>query len=92
MYHQIKIEIKNHEKEINNVDCMGCCIYIFCFCTKLNASKVPAAVKNSFAKLYSDIATKCEKEDDKYEAGFKKDGNTMSAMFEQNATLTESEQ
>lgn len=27
----------------------------------------------------------------KYEAGFKRDGNTMSAMFETNGTMTQNE-
>ena len=58
---------------------------------KLDASKVPAAVKASFAKQYPRVTAKWEKEDGKYEAGFKKDGNSMSAMFETNGTMTESE-
>ena len=58
---------------------------------KLDASKVPEGVKMSFTKQYPGIATKWEKEDGKYEANFKKDGNTMSALFEQNGTMTESE-
>ena len=58
---------------------------------KLDASKVPAAVKASFAKQYPGVTAKWVKEDGKYEAGFKKDGNSMSAMFEANGTMTESE-
>ena len=58
---------------------------------KLDASKVPAAVKASFAKQYPGVIAKWEKEDGKYEAGFKKDGNSMSALFEANGTMTESE-
>ena len=58
---------------------------------KLDASKVPAAVKASFVKKYPGLTTKWEKEDGKYEAGFKQNGNTMSAMFEPNGTFTESE-
>ena len=58
---------------------------------KLDASKVPAAVKASFAKQYPGVTAKWEKEDAKYEAGFKKDGNSMSALFEVNGTMTESE-
>ncbi|HQS04056.1 MAG TPA: hypothetical protein PLT16_00285 [Daejeonella sp.] len=34
---------------------------------------------------------KWEKEDGKFEAGFKQNGNTMSALFEANGTMTESE-
>ena len=58
---------------------------------KMDAAKVPAAVKASFAKQYPGTTAKWEKEDGKYEAGFKKDGNTMSALFEKNGTMTESE-
>ena len=58
---------------------------------KLDASKVPAVVKASFAKQYPGATAKWEKEDGKYEAGFKKDGNSMSALFEANGTMTESE-
>ena len=58
---------------------------------KLDASKVPAAVKTTFAKQYPGVTAKWEKEDGKYEAGFKHNGNTMSALFEANGTMTESE-
>ena len=58
---------------------------------KLDASKVPAAVKTAFAKQFPGATAKWEKEDGKYEAWFKKNGNTMSALFESNGTMTESE-
>jgi hypothetical protein len=58
---------------------------------KLDASKVPAAVKATFAKQYPGASVKWEKEDGKYEAGFKQNGNTMSALYEANGTMTESE-
>lgn len=58
---------------------------------KLDASKVPAAVKASFVKKYPGLTTKWEKEDGKYEASFTQNGNTMSAMFEPNGIFTESE-
>lgn len=58
---------------------------------KLDASKVPAAVKAAFAKQFPGATPKWEKEDGKYEAGFKQNGNTMSALFEANGTMTESE-
>ena len=58
---------------------------------KIDASKVPAPVKAAFAKKYPGVTVKWEKEDGKYEAGFKQDGNTMSALFEANGTMTESE-
>ena len=58
---------------------------------KLDASKVPASVKAAFAKQFPKTTVKWEKEDGKYEAGFKQNGNTMSALFETNGTMTESE-
>ena len=61
-------------------------------CTqRLNDSKVPAPVKESFARQFPGPAAKWVKEDEKYEAGFKQDGHEMSAVFEANGTLTESE-
>ena len=58
---------------------------------KLNATKVPAAVKAAFAKQYPGVTPKWEMEDGKYEASFKKDAEAISAMFEPNGTFTESE-
>ena len=58
---------------------------------KLDASKVPAAVKTAFVKQYPGLTTKWEKEDGKFEASFKQNGKTMSALFEANGTMTESE-
>lgn len=58
---------------------------------KINDSKVPQAVKNSFTKHYPGTTAKWEKEGIKFEAGFNQKGNTMSALFEANGTMTESE-
>jgi Putative beta-lactamase-inhibitor-like, PepSY-like len=58
---------------------------------KTDAAKVPAAVKAAFAKQYPGAVAKWEKEEGKYEAGFKQNGNTMSALFEANGTMIESE-
>ncbi len=58
---------------------------------KINDSKVPQSVKNSFAKNYPGTTATWEKEGAKFEAGFKQKGNTMSALFEANGTMTESE-
>lgn len=58
---------------------------------KIDAAKVPAAVKAAFEKQYPGVTVKWEKEDGKFEAGFKQNGNTMSALFEANGTMTESE-
>lgn len=58
---------------------------------KLNASKVPAAVKAAFAKQYPGITAGWEKENGKYEVNFKQRGNTMSALYEANGSLLETE-
>lgn len=58
---------------------------------KIDASKVPAAVKAAFVKQYPGISVKWEKEGAKYEAGFKQNGNTMSALYEATGKLTETE-
>ena len=58
---------------------------------KLDASNVPAAVKAAFAKQYPGITAGWEKEDGNYEVNFKQNGNTMSALYEANGTLTEAE-
>ncbi len=58
---------------------------------KLAAAKVPVAVKTAFLKQYPGVTVKWVKEDDKYEAEFKQNGNTMSALFEANGTMEESE-
>ena len=64
--------------------------YVAC-AQKIKAEQVPDAVKTSFAKQYPGLEVKWEKEAGKYEAGFKKDGNAMSALYEANGTMTESE-
>lgn len=58
---------------------------------KINASKVPAAVKASFAKLYPGVTAKWEKEKGKFEAGFKLNGKEASAVFDANGTMEETE-
>ena len=52
---------------------------------------VPAAVKAAFAKQYPGTTAKWEKEDGKYEAGFKHQGHEMSVLFEASGTMTENE-
>lgn len=58
---------------------------------KLDALKVPAAVKASFAGKYPGASPRWEKEDGKFEAGFKQGSQSMSAVYEANGTMTESE-
>ena len=58
---------------------------------KISADKVPASVKASFSKAYPGAAVKWEKENGEYEASFKENGNSMSAMFAPSGPMTESE-
>jgi hypothetical protein len=59
---------------------------------KIDPSKVPAAVKASFAKKYPDVdRVKWEKEGAQFEAGFKDNDHTMSALFAADGSLAESE-
>lgn len=61
-------------------------------CTrKVDLSKVPATVKESFSRQFPGAVPVWEKEDGKYEAGFKQSGHEMSALFEANGMMTESE-
>jgi Putative beta-lactamase-inhibitor-like, PepSY-like len=66
-----------------------CCLWGFT--QKIKESDVPAAVKASFGKLFPGNSAKWEKEDGNYEAGFKKEGKTMSATFQTDGTFMESE-
>ncbi len=59
---------------------------------KIAAAKVPAAVKTTFQKKYPGSIAKWELEDGKYEASFKLAKTEMSATFEANGTLIESEE
>ncbi|MEP7375906.1 MAG: PepSY-like domain-containing protein [Chitinophagaceae bacterium] len=58
---------------------------------KIDASKVPDAVKASFTKQFPGVTAKWEKENGKYEAEFKQKGNSMSAVFEANGNMDETE-
>ncbi len=58
---------------------------------KIDASKVPAPVKAALAKEYPGIAAKWEKENGKFEAGFKHNGSIMSILYEANGAMVESE-
>ena len=50
---------------------------------KMTADKVPSAVKENFAKQYSNVkGAKWDKEGADYEASFKMDGKDMSVVFD----------
>ena len=58
---------------------------------KMDASTVPSAVKTSFAKDFPGTSPKWEKEAPNYEANFKMDGKSMSALYNGNGSRQESE-
>ena len=58
---------------------------------KLKDADVPGVVKTSFDKQYPGVKAKWEKEDGNYEAGFKKDGKTMSVSYDGMGMLKETE-
>ncbi len=58
---------------------------------KMDASKVPSAVKTSFAKDFPGATTKWEKESPNYEANFKMNGKTMSALYDGSGNRQETE-
>lgn len=72
--------------------------FIICNCgtTLLQAqivkeSKVPAAAKAAFNKQYPNTAAQWEKEKDKFEVNFKKDGKAMSAVIDKQGAIVETE-
>jgi hypothetical protein len=61
---------------------------ISCF----SQTNVPSTVQSSFTKLFPGIAVKkWDKEEGKYEANFTKEGKQMSAVFDANGNLEETE-
>jgi hypothetical protein len=58
---------------------------------KVSASKVPPAVKTSFAKQFPGTKVSWELENGNYEAGFEQQGHEMAALFQANGALIESE-
>lgn len=58
---------------------------------KKEQANVPAVVKQAFTKQFPGATAKWEKEDGMYEANFKHMNHEMSAVFEANGSMTESE-
>lgn len=59
---------------------------------KLDAAKVPDPVKAAFSKAFPTAGSvKWEMENKNYEAGFKQDGKTMSAVIDATGLLIETE-
>jgi hypothetical protein len=67
-------------------------IITFAACSqRIDDSKVPSPVKNSFAKDFPGTSSKWEKEKINYEANFNLDGKTMSALYDGNGNRQETE-
>ena len=66
-------------------------ITVSVFAQKIDAAKVPAAAKTAFAKQYPGVTAKWEKEAGLFEAGFKQKGYEMSALYDANGIMKESE-
>lgn len=64
---------------------------IYASAQKLKDTEVPGVVKTAFDKQYPGVKAKWEKEDGNYEAGFKKDGKTMSVVYDAMGTMKETE-
>lgn len=62
-----------------------------CFSQKLQASKVPAVVKEAFKKAHPSATATWEWEDAAYEANFKEAGKTMSCVIDKQGTILETE-
>jgi hypothetical protein len=58
---------------------------------KSHHGNVPPAVTSAFAKQYPGATAKWKMENGSWEANFKQSGNEMSAVFDSNGTMTESE-
>ena len=67
-------------------------LLVFAACgQKLDASKVPTAVKTSFEKAYPGVNAKWEKEDGNYEVSFKKDSKEVSIVVSADGIILETE-
>jgi hypothetical protein len=74
---------------------ISACAVLFCFSVnaqKMDAAKVPAVVKASFAKQFpSATDVKWEKEGKTYEVAIKNNGQTMTVSLDAKGTLVETE-
>ncbi|MBC7418363.1 MAG: PepSY-like domain-containing protein [Pedobacter sp.] len=52
---------------------------------------IPTVVKDAFSKGYPNVKAEWDKEGDKYEAGFKMNGNTMSVLYNAKGLAEETE-
>lgn len=63
----------------------------FGYAQKLDAKKVPQAVKDAFKKAHPGSTVSWEREDANYEANFTEGGKTMSCVINKQGTILETE-
>ena len=78
-------------KKMMMISAFFAAITVSAFAQKIDAAKVPVAVKTAFAKQYPGVAAKWEKEAGMFEAGFKEKGHAMSALYDAGGMMKESE-
>jgi hypothetical protein len=61
------------------------------YAQKLDATKVPQAVKASFKKAHPNATATWEREDANYEANFNEGGKSMSCVIDKQGTILETE-
>lgn len=58
---------------------------------KLKETQIPSAIRYAFKKKYPNTPARWEKENNNFEANFKKDGKIMSALINKAGTILETE-
>lgn len=74
--------------------CLFACSFVitnFVVAQKIDASKVPAVVKDSFEKKYPGTIAKWEKENGNYEVNFKSNNSEMSMLISNGGNILETE-
>lgn len=67
------------------------CLYTLAYSQEKIKTEVPAAVEKAFMKAFPNTKAKWEKEDGKYEAGFKYKGEEMSVLYNAQGVWEEKE-
>lgn len=89
--HTIDLQIKNIHMKMLIMIAVITSTAFSAFAQKIDASKVPSAVKASFAKQFPGVIPKWEKENGNYEVNFKQNDNKMSVLIEPNGSIKETE-
>lgn len=79
-------------KKVSMIAVMLLFISLGIYAQRIEAAKVPEPIKAAFAKAFPNASgVTWEMEKGNYEAGFKKDGKVMAALFEPSGIMKESE-